>query len=142
MTSFTPFQSLLGGSLIGFAAVLLMLLHGRIAGITGILSGVLPPYVAPDWLWRVAFLAGMIVAPLAAIITGSSAPPFQSSTPPAVLLISGVLVGVGVTFGSGCTSGHGVCGLSRFSVRSLAAVVTFMATSAAMVFVVRHVIGG
>jgi uncharacterized membrane protein YedE/YeeE len=142
MTTFTPLQSLLGGWLIGFAAVLLMLLHGRIAGITGILSGVLPPYIAPDWRWRAAFLAGMVAAPLAAIITGSGAPPFQSSAPSALLLVSGVLVGIGVTFGAGCTSGHGVCGLSRFSVRSLVAVVTFMATSAATVFVVRHIVGG
>jgi uncharacterized protein len=142
MTTFTPLQSLLGGALIGLAAVLLMLVHGRIAGITGILSGVLPPQVVPDWRWRVAFLAGMIAAPAVAMLSRSGPVAFQSDATFATMLFSGVLVGIGVTYGGGCTSGHGVCGLSRFSRRSFAAVATFMATAAMTVFVTRHVLGG
>ena len=141
MTEFTPLQSLAGGALIGLAAVLLMAFHGRIAGITGILSGLLPPAPAPDWAWRAAFLGGMIASPLlyAALIGWPVALQIEGSN--GLLLISGIIVGIGVTYGSGCTSGHGVCGLARLSPRSLAAVATFMASAAATVFIVRHVIG-
>lgn len=142
MTDFTPFQSLAGGALIGLAAVLLLAVHGRIAGIAGILSGLLPPGIANDWGWRVAFLAGMISAPLVYRAVTSSVVSFQSTASVATLLVGGVIVGVGVTYGSGCTSGHGVCGLARFSPRSLAATLTFMGTTALTVFVVRHVLGG
>lgn len=142
MTEFTPFTSLLGGALIGTATVLLMAFHGRIAGLTGILAGVLPPGIARDWAWRVAFLAGMIAAPAVYHLATGSAPEFQSSASAIVILVGGAIVGIGVTFGSGCTSGHGVCGLARFSRRSLAAVVTFMVSTAVTVFVTRHVIGG
>lgn len=141
MTTFTPLQSLLGGFMIGLAAVLLMLLHGRIAGVTGILSGVLPPQIAPDWRWRAAFLAGMIAAPATFYAADVGAPTYQSNASVLTLLTSGVLVGLGVTFGSGCTSGHGVCGLSRLSIRSFAAVATFMTASTATVFVIRHGFG-
>lgn len=142
MTEFTPLQSLAGGALIGIAAVLLMAMHGRIAGITGILAGLLPPNVGRDWPWRLAFLGGLVAAPLAHTVAVGGPIPFRSDTPLPLLLVGGVIVGVGVTFGSGCTSGHGVCGLSRLSRRSFAAVATFMATTAATVFVVRHVLGG
>ena len=142
MTEFTPLQSLAGGALIGLAAVLLMAVHGRIAGITGILSGLLPPAPAPDWFWRAAFLGGMIASPLlyAALIGGPVALQIEGSG--GLLLLSGIIVGIGVTYGSGCTSGHGVCGLARLSPRSVVAVATFMASAAATVFIVRHVIGG
>lgn len=142
MTEFTPIESLLGGGLIGLATVLLMGLHGRIAGITGILSGLLPPAPAPDWAWRAAFIAGMIGAPaLYGMIAGSPVT-IQVETPAGLLLLSGAIVGIGVTYGSGCTSGHGVCGLARLSPRSLAATLTFMAATAATVFLMRHVVGG
>lgn len=142
MTDFTPYQSLAGGALIGLAAALLMAVHGRIAGMSGILSGILPPTVAKDWQWRAAFLAGMIAAPLTYKLISSAPIPFQPVTSTAGLILGGVLVGVGVTYGSGCTSGHGVCGLARLSPRSLAATLTFMAATALTVFFTRHVLGG
>ncbi len=139
ITTFTPLQSLLGGALIGLAASLLMLLHGRIAGITGILSGVLPP-VAQDWRWRAAFLIGMISAPLLYSLLTSQAVALQIAASPVLLLVSGAIVGIGVSYGAGCPSGHGICGMARLSVRSYAAVGIFMLTAAATVFVVRHVL--
>ena len=140
MTDFTPIQSLIGGMLIGLSAVLLMALHGRVAGMTGILTGVIPP-VATDWRWRAAFLAGAIVAPVIYLAAGGVVP-FDVPVSTAALALGGLLVGIGVHFGNGCPSGHGVCGLARFSPRSLAAVLTFMLTAFATVFVIRHVIGG
>jgi uncharacterized membrane protein YedE/YeeE len=140
MTDFTPIQSLIGGVLIGLSAVLLMALHGRVAGMTGILTGVIPP-VASDWRWRAAFLAGAIVAPVIYLAAGGVIP-FEVPVSTGALIFGGLLVGIGVHFGNGCPSGHGICGLARFSPRSLAAVLTFMLTAFATVFVVRHVIGG
>jgi len=142
MTEFTPISASLGGALIGLAAVLLMAFHGRIAGVTGILSGVLPPAVAPDWAWRLAFLIGLVAAPTLYWLITNSPVSIQVEAPRWLLLVSGALVGIGVTYGSGCTSGHGVCGMARLSPRSIAATLTFMATTAATVFIVRHVIGG
>lgn len=155
MTEFTPLQSLAGGALIGIAAVLLLALNGRIAGITGILGGLVPPYTSPGssspgttggWLqtnaWRIAFLIGMVAAPLAYSVAVGGPIDFQSPASWPALLVGGIIVGIGVSYGSGCTSGHGVCGLARFSHRSLAAVATFMATTGATVFIVRHVLGG
>ncbi len=142
MTEFTPLQSLLGGALIGLSAVLLMAVHGRIAGITGILGGLLPPGIVTDWPWRLAFLGGMLLAPFAYAAVSTVPPGFSSPGSWPALAAGGVIVGIGVTYGSGCTSGHGVCGLARFSPRSLAAVLTFMATAALTVFVARHVLGG
>lgn len=140
MTDFTPFQSLIGGVLIGLSAVFLMALHGRIAGMTGILSGAIPP-LAFDWQWRAAFLAGAIIAP-AIYLAAGGAIPFEVPVSTGALVLGGLLVGIGVHFGNGCPSGHGVCGLARLSPRSLAAVLTFMLTAFATVFVIRHVIGG
>jgi uncharacterized membrane protein YedE/YeeE len=140
MTDFTPIQSLIGGALIGLSAVLLMALHGRVAGMTGILTGVIPP-VASDWRWRAAFLAGAIIAPVIYLAAGGIIP-FEVPVSTGALIFGGLLVGIGVHFGNGCPSGHGICGLARFSPRSLAAVVTFMLTAFATVFVVRHMIGG
>lgn len=139
-TTFTPMASLAGGVLIGIAATLLMALHGRIAGMTGILGGVLPPYTT-DNAWRLAFLAGAIIAPVLLVGTGYSVG-FAVPVSMAALVVGGLLVGVGVTFGGGCTSGHGVCGMARISGRSIVATLTFMVTCAITVFVVRHVIGG
>jgi uncharacterized membrane protein YedE/YeeE len=139
MTDFTPWQSLFGGALIGFAAVLLMAFNGRIAGMTGILSGLIPP-LAADWPWRAAFLAGAIVAPFVYMAVGGSFS-FDVPVSPAALIVGGFLVGIGVHFGGGCPSGHGICGIGRLSPRSFAAVATFMAAAFVTVFVVRHLIG-
>ena len=140
MTDFTPIQSLIGGILIGLSAVFLMALHGRVAGMTDILTGIIPP-AAPDWPWRAAFLAGAVVAPVIYLAAGGVIP-FDVPVSTAALVLGGLLVGIGVHFGNGCPSGHGICGLARFSPRSLAAVLTFMLTAVVTVFVVRHVIGG
>ncbi len=140
MTEFTPLQSLLGGGLIGLAAVLLMALHGRIAGMTGVLAGLLPGAEARGW--RLAFLAGAIAAPALIVSLIGFDIPFQSSTPLPLVLLSGLVVGVGVTYGGGCTSGHGICGNARLSPRSIVATLTFMLTTGVTVFVIRHLIGG
>ena len=141
-TVFTPWQSLGGGALIGVASVLLMASLGRIMGATGVLAGLLYPTDRADWMWRAALLAGMVSGPaLVMALTGQMpAVKVPASTP--MLLIGGFIVGIGVTFGSGCTSGHGVCGMARLSPRSIAAVITFMITTGLTVFVLRHVIGG
>ncbi|MFK4825378.1 YeeE/YedE family protein [Paenochrobactrum sp. BZR 588] len=141
MTGFTPLQSLGGGALIGLAACMLMYLHGRIAGISGILSGVLPPF-SPDWGWRAAFLIGAIAAPTLLFYCFDFTPAFANNVPVFGLIISGLLVGFGITIGSGCTSGHGICGISRLSIRSIAATLTFMLTTTITVFTIRHVFGG
>lgn len=141
-TEFTPLLSLAGGALIGLAAVALMAVHGRIAGITGILGGFLPGSGESDRGWRIAFIAGMIGAPVAVMAATGSLPQISVPVSTLALVAGGFLVGIGATFGSGCTSGHGVCGLSRLSARSIAATLTFMATGAVTVFLVRHVLGG
>lgn len=141
MTEFTPIASLFGGALIGLSAVLLMALHGRIAGMTGILTGIIPPLVA-DWTWRAAFLAGAVLTPILILgLTGTTIA-FDSPTPMPWLIVGGLVVGMGVHFGGGCPSGHSVCGISRLSWRSIAATFTFMATATVTVFIIRHVIGG
>lgn len=141
-TSFTPLQSVAGGVLIGAAAVLLMLYAGRIFGATGIVAGVLSPNMAGDRGWRLALLAGMISGPLLIRALTGQMPDLTPVVSLPWTLIGGVIVGFGVTLGSGCTSGHGVCGLARFSPRSLAATLTFMATTGLTIFIIRHVIGG
>lgn len=136
--AFTPFSSLAGGVLIGAAAVLLMATLGRIAGISGILGALVPP--VPGLAWRVVFVAGLALAPwVYRLFAEVSAPQFSVSTP--VLILAGLLVGFGSRLGSGCTSGHGVCGLSRGAPRSLAAVLVFMVTAMAVVALVRHLNG-
>lgn len=133
-------SALAGGGLIGAAAVLLMALEGRIAGISGIVGGLLPPTPASDKGWRIAFLVGLIAGPvLVALALGTPA----VGAPMVGIggaLLAGALVGVGTSLGSGCTSGHGVCGLARLSPRSLAATFTFMATAALTVLLVRHIL--
>ncbi len=113
ITEFTPYMSLGGGILIGLAATLLMAFNGRIAGMTGILGGILPP-VSSDWPWRAAFLAGAIIAPMIYVMSGNTIG-FSVPISTGALVIGGLIVGVGVMFGSGCTSGHGVCGMARLS---------------------------
>jgi uncharacterized protein len=140
-TAFTPWQSLTGGVLIGLASVLLMLSLGRIMGATGILAGVLTPSAHPDSGWRLALLAGMVSGPLALMTMTGAMPAVQVPVSIPMLIIGGFLVGIGATYGSGCTSGHGVCGLARLSRRSIAATATFMLTTALTVFVIRHVLG-
>lgn len=134
---FTPWTALAGGMLIGLAAAALILLSGRIAGISGILGGLLRP-VRGDIAWRLAFLAGLIGAPL---VYGLAAPlpPVRIDAGTGMLLAAGLLVGVGTRYGAGCTSGHGVCGLSRGSPRSLVATAAFMAAGFVTVYLVRHV---
>ncbi|MBU2358486.1 MAG: YeeE/YedE family protein [Alphaproteobacteria bacterium] len=140
-TAFTPLQSLGGGALIGLAAVLLMGLHGRIFGATGILTGLIAPTSRSDFTWRATLLAGMVSGPLLVLWLTGAMPVVDVPVSTTMLIIGGLLVGVGVTFSSGCTSGHGVCGLARLSPRSAASVLTFMAATAATVFIIRHVIG-
>lgn len=139
-TEFTPFASLAGGVLIGLASVALMALHGRIAGATGILAGLFFPASGADWIWRAAMIAGMACGPLAywALFGAPLAIAVPISTN--ALIVGGLIVGVGVTLGSGCTSGHGVCGMARLSRRSIAATLTFMASTGVTVFVLRHVL--
>jgi len=141
-TAFTPWQSLGGGVLIGLASVLLMLVSGRIMGATGILAGVFAPASRADMTWRVALLLGMLTGPAVYWLATGGMPEITVPVSMPMLLVGGFIVGVGVTFGSGCTSGHGVCGMARLSPRSIAATLTFMAATAVTVFVVRHVIGG
>ncbi len=142
MTEFTPFASFFGGMLIGASALILMGFNGRIAGISNITSALLPPAPpAAEAAWRAAFLAGLAGAPLLYhLATGPIERTVQSALP--LMIAAGLLVGFGSVFGSGCTSGHGVCGLSRMAPRSIAATATFMAVAVATVFVTRHVIGG
>ncbi|NVI80305.1 MULTISPECIES: YeeE/YedE family protein [unclassified Janthinobacterium] len=133
---FTPWASLAGGMLIGLAAALLILFNGRIAGISGIVGGLLRPR-SGDLGWRIAFLAGLIGTPLLYQLW-QALPPVQIDAGTPALIVAGLLVGVGVRYGAGCTSGHGVCGLSRLSARSLAATCAFMAAGFLTVYLLRH----
>ena len=140
--SFTPWSSLAGGMLIGLAAALLIVLLGRIAGISGIVGALLQRSSwasVTNWGWRAAFVIGMVAAPLVWQLI-APLPPMEMPSNPLVIVLAGLLVGFGTRLGSGCTSGHGVCGLSRLSLRSLAATLTFIGAGAATVFVVRHVL--
>ncbi len=136
--AFTPWSSLFGGMLIGLAAAMFVLLNGRIAGISGVLGGLLAPSKG-DVLWRVAFIAGIVGVPLA-YSAFLALPAVQIDADYAALIAAGLLVGVGTRYGAGCTSGHGVCGLSRLSLRSLAATASFMGAGFVTVFVLRHVL--
>ena len=142
-TEFTPIASLLGGALIGLSAVLLMATNGRIAGISGIVSRVLPPKTDHFPISQgLIFIAGLLIAaPVYKLVTGST-PEITISASYPLLIIGGILVGFGSTLGNGCTSGHGVCGISRGSSRSITATLTFMATAFISVLILRHVMGG
>lgn len=133
---FTPWASLIGGMLIGLSAAVFILFNGRILGVSGIVGGLLRPKLG-DWGWRLSFLFGVLAAPtLWAVFRGPSVSHIEAGW--GTLLIAGLLVGFGTRLGSGCTSGHGVCGISRLSLRSVAATALFMAAGAIAVYVIRH----
>ena len=141
MNNFTPLSAAIGGGLIGLAAVLLMATTGRIAGVSGFVSRLLPPFGDDQFFVRLAFVVGLIAAPpLYALATGHPVEILVTSNT-GLLIVAGFLVGVGTVLGSGCTSGHGVCGIARLSPRSLVATAVFMATALLTVFVARHVLG-
>ena len=141
-TEFTPLASLAGGALIGLAAVLLMLLQGRIAGVSGILARLLPPYGGRNVGDDLAFVAGLVAAPIIfQAATGAAVAQTVSQNLP-LMVAAGLIVGLGTGWGSGCTSGHGVCGIARLSLRSIVATAVFMATAIVTVYLARHVIGG
>lgn len=141
MHNLTPFSGLIGGALIGLATALLMLLTGRIAGISGIFGGLLTRTTG-DAGWRIAFIAGLIAAPLLAALAGRPLPTPIMPASFIMIAIAGLLVGIGTRMGGGCTSGHGVCGIARLSTRSLAATAIFMITAIVTVAIVRHGLGG
>jgi uncharacterized protein len=142
VTEFTPLSSALGGALIGIAAVMLLALNGRIAGISGIIGRLLPPYAGADPIGAACIVLGLIASPF--LYQAVSGAPFAQTVSDhgGLMAIAGLLVGFGAAYGGGCTSGHGVCGIARLSPRSLVATVSFMATGFATVYVIRHVIGG
>ena len=139
MANFTPISAAIGGALIGLSAVLLMLLNGRIAGVSGILGGAL---AGDDRVWRLAFLAGLVAAPLLMGALGDPLPVPRMPASWAIVVAAGLLVGFGTRLGGGCTSGHGVCGIARLSPRSILATLVFMATAMVVVAVMRHGFGG
>lgn len=141
MVAFDPVLAVLGGSLIGIASVLLMVLNGRIAGVSGILGGVLAKATG-DKAWRLAFIAGLIGAPLVFGLLGHPLAEPQMPASWLVIVASGLLVGFGARLGGGCTSGHGVCGIARLSSRSIVATLVFVASAVAMVAIIRHGFGG
>ena len=141
MHHLTPFSGLLGGALIGLAAAALMMLTGRLAGVSGILGGALQVRPA-DQGWRLAFIAGLIAAPLLAALAGAPLPRPAMTSSLVLAAVAGLLVGFGSRMGNGCTSGHGVCGFARLSTRSIAATAIFMITAFAVVAIVRHGFGG
>ena len=141
-TDFTPWASLGGGALIGLAAVLLMAFHGRILGATGILGGLMRFNDAADWTLRAAVVAGMATGPLVWLLITGGLPVIDLPVSNAAVILGGLIVGVGVYFASGCTSGHGVCAMARPSPRSIVATGTFLGTAMITVFVIRHVLGG
>lgn len=138
--SFTPIPGLLGGVILGLAAALYVLLHGRILGISGIASGLLHPQ-AGDTSWRISLILGLLAAPFLGALFFGIQPIINVDADWLAVLIAGLLVGFGAQYGSGCTSGHGICGLSRLSPRSLVATLSFMGAGFLTVFILRHVIG-
>jgi len=141
MANFTPVSAAIGGALIGLSAVLLMLLTGRIAGVSGIFGGLLN-LRREDKDWRIAFIAGLILVPLIAAALGYGMAPPKLPANWVVIVAAGLLVGVGTRLGGGCTSGHGICGIGRLSLRSIAATIVFMVTAVITVAVTRHMLGG
>ena len=140
MENFTPYSALFGGLLIGFGATIMLLLNGRITGISGMLSGLLTP-IKGDRLWRLCFLFGMMAGAgvFVTLFPESFIP--RTNFPLELLIMAGFLVGLGTRLGNGCTSGHGVCGIARLSTRSIIATLVFMFSGAVTVFIIRHVIG-
>ncbi len=140
-TAFTPLASTFGGVMIGAAAVFLMWIRGNVFGATGILTGFLSPSSSGDWAWRATILAGMLSGPFLYLFVTGNLPDITVPVTRPVMIVGGFIVGVGVVFGSGCTSGHGVCGLARLSRRSMIATLSFMTGTAITVFVTRHILG-
>lgn len=138
--NFEPLTAYVGGLMLGGAALMLYLLRGDIAGINGMVTGLMSP-VKGEVSWRIFFLVGLVLGGLLYRGYGGALETLEPAVEGYWVVLAGLLVGVGATFGAGCTSGHGICGISRFSVRSIVATLTFMATAFATVFVVRHVIG-
>lgn len=138
--AFTPWSALMGGGLIGLSASMFVLLNGRIAGISGIVGGLLAKREAGDTAWRLLFIVGMVFAPIAWMLFDKM-PGVQIDAGYPLLIAAGFLVGISTRYGSGCTSGHGVCGISRLSPRSLVATAAFMATGFITVFIIRHILG-
>jgi uncharacterized membrane protein YedE/YeeE len=141
ITEFTPLTGLLGGALIGLSAVLLMVSYGRIAGASGIFAGLLTLNFDTEFSWRLIFIIGMFIGAAWSGLFFSNTSSITFSGGPLTTITGGLIVGTGTVLGSGCTSGHGICGLSRFSMRSLAATCTFMAVAILTVFITRHVLG-
>jgi uncharacterized protein len=141
MANFTPVSAAIGGAMIGLAAALLMLSTGRIAGISGIVGGLIG-WNVPDRDWRIAFIVGLILAPLSGSLVGYAVAEPQMPASWAVIVIAGLLVGFGTRLGGGCTSGHGICGVARLSPRSLTATAVFMVVAIIVVAITRHVLGG
>lgn len=141
MIAFDLVPAVLGGGLIGLASVLLMLLNGRVAGISGILGGALA-MSAGDKVWRIAFIAGLIVAPIVVGLLGHPLPKPQMPASWLLIIAAGILIGFGARYGGGCTSGHGVCGIARLSARSIAATAIFIVSAVIVVAIIRHGFGG
>lgn len=141
MHNFTPVASLIGGILIGLSAAAMLLMEGKIAGISGIFEGLLRP-VRSEMLWKLWFVAGLLAGGLLLRIFLPEAFDFGIVRPYGALIVAGLLVGFGTRLGNGCTSGHGVCGISRLSARSMVATATFIASGAIVVYLVNHVLGG
>ena len=141
-TVFTPMTSFQGGMAVGLGAVLLMLGLGRILGATGIMTGLMFFDDKENFMWRAALVLGMVLAPIVILLATGSMPQIDVPMSPAMIVIGGIIGGYGSSLGSGCTSGHGICGLSRLSIRSMVAVPTFMLTGGITVYVIRHVLGG
>jgi uncharacterized membrane protein YedE/YeeE len=139
MENFTPVSALVGGGLIGLAASMLLLVNGRVAGVSGIVKNVLKP-VRGDIAWRLAFIAGLVAGPLLYALLGNTVV-VEIRAPLALLVVAGAVVGFGTSMGSGCTSGHGVCGVARLSARSILATISFMTSGVLTVYVARHVLG-
>ncbi len=139
--AFTPWSALAGGAMIGLAAAMFVLLNGRIAGISGVVGGLLGPRAPGDTGWRIAFIAGMVLAPVLWLLF-TALPEIRIEAGWPLLIAAGLLVGISTRYGAGCTSGHGVCGISRLSPRSIVATLLFMGSGFATVYVIRHLIGG
>ena len=140
MEQFLPIQGLTGGLLIGLAGTLFVVVEGRVAGISGIVGDLMRPSTG-DVGWRIAFVVGLVAGPLVVLLVRGGLPPVEMVVAPPTLVLGGLLVGFGTRLGHGCTSGHGVCGLARGSRRSFVATITFFASAAVTVFLVRHVLG-
>jgi uncharacterized protein len=139
--SFTPGSAAIGGAMIGSGAAMLLLLNGRIAGISGIVGGLLQHLSRGETVWRIAFIAGLVLAP-SLLIVSWRLPAITIAASYPVLIVAGLLVGIGTRYGSGCTSGHGICGIARLSRRSIVAIACFMMAGFATVFVARHILTG